>query len=212
MTKTVPLGNIQGPDSQPGWASVIGIPERSKRPAGVAIGFSIQTLYLWPPRRGGVEANALLRWPRSRRSSPELGVPARTRSGSTGSLFPGSAVPRPPASRARPLRSRTRLRLSGAAPGPRLPGCFWAAGGAGVAKPAWAERAGLGLGSGGSSSSSRARRQSAASATASPWRVAARWRRCGERSGACKSRRTPQRSVRAACSANWIRSGSCGRP
>lgn len=30
---------------------VIGIPERSKRPAGVAIGFSIQVLYLGPPRR-----------------------------------------------------------------------------------------------------------------------------------------------------------------
>lgn len=86
------------------WLSfrIIGIPERSKRPAGVAIGFSIYVLYLGPPRHGGgVEANALLRWPRSRRSSPELADPARTRSGSTGCLFPGVRGA-PPACQPRP--------------------------------------------------------------------------------------------------------------
>lgn len=38
----------------------IWISERSKWPAGVAIGFSIQFLYLESPRLRGMDANALL--------------------------------------------------------------------------------------------------------------------------------------------------------
>lgn len=39
----------------------LGISERSKWPAGVAIGFSIQFLFLESPRLRGMDANALLR-------------------------------------------------------------------------------------------------------------------------------------------------------
>lgn len=44
-----------------------------------------------------LEANALLRQPPSRLGSLEPAIPARTRSGSRGSQFPGSAAPRLPA-------------------------------------------------------------------------------------------------------------------
>lgn len=43
---------------------------------------------------------------------------------------------------------------------------------------------------------------------ASPWRGAARWRPCAGRSAACRSRRMPRRSARAACSASWTTRGS----
>lgn len=97
--RRVPLGNGQGLGSYSDSLSFreMRISERSKRPAGVAIGFSIQVLYLRSPRLCRVDANALLRWPRSRRSSLEPAIPARTRSASTGSQFPGSTGPRLPA-------------------------------------------------------------------------------------------------------------------
>lgn len=50
QSRFLPLLNFRG----------IGISERSKWPAGVAIGFSIQFLYLESPRLSGMYANALL--------------------------------------------------------------------------------------------------------------------------------------------------------
>lgn len=224
-----PLGHIPTPypplSFSGSWAWESGLGSGAlPRPAGVAIALSRQLRYPGSPRRRGgdleVEARALVQWPPGAPSSP--GTPAarwarlsprRREHAQCPRPVPGSAARAPP-SRARPRRSRARLRFVCAALEAATSGLLLAAGGAAVAQRGlggadrrWAARTAAAAGSAG--------QQPASPTAALPpayrparWRGVARWRRYGGRSGACRSRRTPQRSARAPCSASWTTRGS----
>lgn len=172
---------------------------------GGALGVEGKSLAQWPPFLQGSARHV----PRSAPPTPASPAAEGMRSASRGLQIPGVVgAPRPGVVPA----PRTRAPACGlpALPGrPRLPGGSWAAGGAAV----W--RRGLGGAAGRSGELQRQPERSSRPLPPQParrhpaqWRGAARWRRCGGKSGACRSRRTPRRSARAACSASWTTRGS----
>lgn len=175
---------------------------------GGALRIEGKSLAQWPPFLQG----SVRQVPRSEPPTPASPSAEGMRSTSRGLQIPGVGGARPAPALCPPPAPRTRAPACGlpAPPRrPRLPGWSWDAGGAAV----W--RRGLGGVAGRSGvrqpqpeRSSRPLPPQPARRHPAQWRGAARWRRCGGRSEACRSRRTRRRSARAACSASWTTRGS----
>lgn len=226
---SVPLGHIPAPDPQlsfsGSWEWESGLRSAAlPRPAGVAIALSSQLHFPGSPRRRGgaleVEARTLVQWPPGAPSPP--GTPAALRARlSTRRLehaqYPGrSRDPRRAPRPAVPAPGARAPACGSSAPPwrPRLPDCSWPQGAPPSHREAWAGRTGAGQPGQprqpGPQGSSRPLPLQPARPPTGParWRGVAPWRRCGGRSGACRSRQTPQRSARAPCSASWTTRGS----
>lgn len=227
-------GHIQAPNPSlsfpPSWAWDSGTPERrAPPPGGDTIALRSQVPYPGSPRsRGGaqgVEVKFLARWPPSRKGpagqvprrappAPSSPAAASMRSASRDLRIPRVRGARPAPPPVPAPGARAPACGSSAPPGkPPLPGSFWAAGGATIARRV---RGGARAVGSAAVAAAAGALQPASPTAACPsarrrparWRGAARWRRCGGRSGACRSRRTPRRSARAACSASWTTRGS----